>query len=221
MVTTISIPRTTASKILLKKALLACGLISSLYYIAINILVPLFYPGYSHITYTISELSAIGSPTRQLWLWLGPFYILFFAAFGWGILKVARDNHPLRIAGILILVYSIINFYWPPMHVRGTETTMSDTLHLVWGGIASIGMIMMMGFSAAAFGKKFRIYSITTIVLLLVFGFLMSLEAPNIPTNEPTPLIGFWERLMLGVFLLYISALSVKLINRESLPSGK
>lgn len=216
METTIHFRQSATAGITLNKALLACGLFSSLYYVAITIFVPLFYPGYDHMIYTISELSAIGAPTRQLWIWLAPLYIILFAAFGWGILREAGENRSLRIAGILIIIYSLINIYWPPMHMRGEPTSISDTLHLVWGGIASLGMMLTMGFSAAAFRGRFRIYSIVTIVLLLLFGTLMSLDAPNIPVNGPTPLIGFWERIMLGVFLLWVALFSLKLWGKES-----
>ena len=216
METTIPLRQSSATGITLNKALLACGLISSLYYVAITVFVAFFYPGYDHMIYTISELSAIGSPTRQLWMWISPLYLIFFAAFGWGVLRVAGDNRPLRIAGILIIIYSLINIYWPPMHMRGEPTSISDTLHLVWGGTASLGMMLTMGFTAAAYRGSFRVYSIVTIVLLLLFGTLMSLEAPNIPVNGPTPLIGFWERIMLGVFLLWVALFSLKLRGKES-----
>ena len=50
------------------KALLICGILSSLLYFAINIIVPMQYPGYNSASQVPSELSAIGAPTRILWL---------------------------------------------------------------------------------------------------------------------------------------------------------
>src|SRR6185295_3072666 len=44
----------------MRKALLACGIISSLWYFVINVFVPMMYDGYSTVTLTVSELSAIG-----------------------------------------------------------------------------------------------------------------------------------------------------------------
>ena len=54
------------------KALLICGILSSLLYFAINIIVPMQYPGYNSASQVPSELSAIGAPTRMLWSVLRP-----------------------------------------------------------------------------------------------------------------------------------------------------
>jgi hypothetical protein len=44
-------------------------------------------------------------------------------------------------------------------------------------------------------GRTFRLYSIGTLILLLVFGILTFIEAPNVSMNGPTPFIGLWERI--------------------------
>ena len=48
------------------KALLACGILASLTYIATDIIASLRYPGYNFIDQTVSELFAIGAPTSRL-----------------------------------------------------------------------------------------------------------------------------------------------------------
>ena len=53
--------------------LLVCGILSSLLYIAMNVFVPMQWDGYSSASQTVSELSAIGAPTRSLWAALGAF----------------------------------------------------------------------------------------------------------------------------------------------------
>lgn len=214
MESTISVSATS-----LKKNLLVCGIVSSLFYVAINIFVPLGFEGYSYSAHTVSELSAIGAPTRQVWVVLAMIWVLLFAAFGWGVLKSAAGNRPLRVVGVLILVYCAVNFYWPPMHLRGAlaagEGSLTDTLHLVWAGFAVLFMLLMMGFGAAAFGKRFRLYTIASMALHFLFGFLTSLEAPNVETNEPTPWIGVWERINIGIFLLWVAVLAVVLLRKE------
>lgn len=195
-----------------EKALIVCGIISSLWYVVINIYVPIQYEGYSLSSFTVSELSAIGAPTRHLWIALVMLYPLLFAALGWGVLKCARQNRPLRIVGGLIIFYSIFNFYWPPMHMRGEEPTLTDTLHIVWATVTVILMWLIMGFSAAAFGIRFRIFTITSILLHIVFGILTSLEAPNIPTNGPTPMIGVWERINIAIFMFWVIVFSIMML---------
>ena len=53
---------------MLRKTLLVCGILSSLLYVAMTVLVAMQWEGYSSASQTISELSAIGAPTRSLWL---------------------------------------------------------------------------------------------------------------------------------------------------------
>lgn len=45
-----------------RKALLVCGIVSSLLYLAMNVFVAMQWEGYSSASQTISELSAIGAP---------------------------------------------------------------------------------------------------------------------------------------------------------------
>lgn len=203
------------STVTMQKALLTCGMLSSLWYVAINIYVPTQYEGYSLSSLTVSELSAIGAPTRLLWVLLALLYPLVFGAFGWGVLLSAGLNRPLRVVGGLIIAYCVFNLYWPPMHMRGVEPTWTDTLHITWASITVLFMMTMMGFGAAAFGRPFRVYTIISITVHIVFGVLTSLEAPNIPTNGPTPWIGVWERINIAVFMLWVIVLAIFLLRRK------
>jgi hypothetical protein len=204
---------------MLQKVLLFSGLLSSLTYIAANVVVPMTWHEYSIANQTVSELSAIGAPTRALWIALVLPYIVLFAAFGWGILKSAGTNRWLRIVGWLILVYSAFNLYWPPMHQREVLAagggTLTDTLHLVWAGVTVFLFVLMMGFGAAALGPQFRIYTIASGVALILCGLLTSLDAPNVAAILPTPWIGVWERINIGVFLLWVAVLSVSLARLQ------
>lgn len=205
-----------------RKILFICGIASSLLYIAMNIIIPMLYEGYSSASQTVSELSAIGAPTRTVWVLSGIVYTLLVTAFGWGILQSAGRNRPLRIVGALMLVHGIIDIAWPfaPMHQReaiaaGAET-LSDTMHIVMSVITVLLMMLMIAFGAAAFGKKFRFYSIATLVVLIAFGVLTGLESPGIAKNLPTPWIGVWERINIGAFMLWIIMLAVLLLQAEN-----
>src|SRR5215212_771280 len=85
-----------------RRILLLCGLVSSLFYLAINIFVPLRFSGYSFFSQTVSELSAIGTPTRTLWVLLGTVYTLLVAAFGLGVWESAGGKRSLSIVGCLM-----------------------------------------------------------------------------------------------------------------------
>ena len=197
--------------------LLVCGILASLLYVAMNVFIPLQWQGYSFASRVISELSAIDAPTRALWVPLGIAYSLLMIAFGWGVWTSAGGNRPLRTAGALILVYSIIGLAWPPMHQREVVaaggTTLSDTLHIVWSAAWVAFMLAAIAFAAAALGKRFRLYSIATLVILAVFGVLTGLDAPKLSANLPTPLIGVWERIQIGVVVVWDLVLAIALLR--------
>ncbi len=204
-----------------RKALLVCGMASSLLYAAMIWAVR--YEGYSPISQVPSELTAIGAPTQALWARLGWIYTMLVTAFGFGLWKSAGRNRAVRIAGGLILAYASLGLLWPfaAMHQREVLAagggTLSDTMHVVLGGVTVFLMFLAIGVGATAFGKRFRVYSIATIVVLLVFGGLTFLEAPRLQANLPTPWIGLWERINISVFLLWIAVLATALLRTPNL----
>ena len=98
---------------MVRRLLLICGILSSLLYVAMNVFVAMQWEGYSSASQTVSELSAIGAPTRPLWVLLGIAYTLLVTAFGWGVWMSARRNRPLRVVGGLMVAYGVIGLAWP------------------------------------------------------------------------------------------------------------
>lgn len=205
--------------VMIRKAMLNCGILSSLWYVAINIFVPMLDKEYSMITFTVSELSAIGASTRIAWVLLIMPYPLLLATFGWGVLKLVGSNRYLKIAGSLIIVYCIMNFYWPPMHQREVIATgggtLTDTLHIIWAMMTLLFNMLLMGYGAAALGKRFRFFTIAIWVIFMIFGFLTFMESPGIKANLPTPHIGLWERINIGIFMLWIIVFAFVLLQTE------
>jgi len=202
-----------------RKSLLVCGILSSLLYVAMTIFVAMQWEAYSSASQTISELSAIGAPTRSLWAVPATIYTILVAAFGWGVWKSSGRNRAVRVVGGLILAYASLGVLWPfaPMHLRETLAagggTASDTLHIVLSVGTVFLMLLAIGVAAVAFGTRFRNYSIGSLVLLVVFGVLTFLDAPKISANLPTPWIGVWERINIGVFLLWVVVLATTLLR--------
>ena len=77
------------------KIFLACGVLSSLLYVVANVVTAALYKGYSAVSQTVSELSAIGAPTRELWVLLMIPYSLLVIAFGAGVWQSAEGNRRL------------------------------------------------------------------------------------------------------------------------------
>lgn len=208
----------------LTSVLLFCGIVASVLYLAMNIFVPLQWKDYSVASQVISELSAIDAPTRSLWVPLGIAYGALMVAFGSGVWLSDPGNRPLRVAGALILVYSILGFAWPPMHQREVVAagggTLTDTLHIVWSAAWVVFMLASIAFAAAALGKRFRLYSIATLAILVAFGVLTALDAPKLSSRLPTPLIGVWERIQIGVVIVWHVALAIALLRGQRTPAG-
>jgi len=177
------------------------------------------------MTQTVSELSAIDAPTRPLWFPLGIAYTLLIAAFGWGVLQSAEGNRMLRITGILMILHGVLGLTWSPMHQREVLAagggTFTDTWHIVMSVVTVLLMFLSIGFGAAAVGKRFRVYSITTILVFIVFGVLTFFEAPGIDKNLPTPFIGLWERINIAAFMVWLLVFAMILLRvpkKSSLP---
>jgi Protein of unknown function (DUF998) len=204
---------------MLRKGLLVCGMIASLLYIVM--MQAIRYDGYNPVSQIVSELSAIGAPTRTLWFWLAWVYTALVMAFGWGVWKSAGGNRPLRVVGSLILASSLLGFVWPftPMHEREVLAagggTLSDTLHIVLAFVTVPLFLLTVGFGAAAFGRRFRLYSIATLVIAFVFGVLTGLDGPRVSANLPTPYIGLWERINIGVYMIWLVVLAGTLLRRR------
>jgi hypothetical protein len=203
-----------------RQALLTCGIASSVLYALM--IWTIRYEGYDPLSQVPSELTAIGAPTRALWAQLGWMYTGLVAAFGVGVWSSARRQRSVRILGGLVLAYASLGLLWPiaAMHQREVLAagggTFSDTLHVALGGVTVILMFLAIGVAATAFGYRFRLYSIATVVVLLAFGVLTFIEAPRLQANLPTPWIGLFERINISVFLLWVVVLAAVLWRTDT-----
>ena len=117
------------------KVMLLCGILSSLLYIGTDILGAVRYKDYSYTAQTISELSAIGAPTRSLVVPRFLAYAVLVIAFGVGVWRSAGPKQALRIVGGLLVGYEVVSLAGPftPMHRRevlaADGVTLTDTLH--------------------------------------------------------------------------------------------
>jgi hypothetical protein len=196
---------------------LACGLLAGVLYVTMTLVVGELWSGYSTAHQTISELSAIGAPTRPLWIVLGSLYNLLIGAFGWIVWKTAQPG-ALRVVGALLLTHAVFDVWWPPMHQRTVlaagGSTLTDTLHIAWTIVTSVLFVAALGFGAAAFGKRFRLYSLATVAIAVGCGLWTGTYAQAIQADLPTPWVGVWERLNTSAFMVWVAVLAIILIHR-------
>ena len=198
---------------MLRKVLLGCGILGTLLYVVLMAAVG--FPGYSPVSQTVSELSAIGAPSRSLAVSLTVVFDVLTLAFAIGVWLSAGRKRSLRIVAALMLASAIFDLSLGPfaaMHQREIVAagggTLSDSLHLVLGTVDVLFMLLFMGFGAAALGRRFRLYTIASILLLLTFGALMTTQSPGIQNNLPTPHVGLTERVMIAAAMLWRAVLA-------------
>ena len=201
-----------------REALLVCGVLSSLVYVANNVVCAVVWKDYSSFSQTISELSAIGAPSRSTWIPLGILYAALLVAFGIGVWQSAQRRPRLRVTAAMLIAIGA-NPYWPPIHLRGQVATLTDAMHAATAAAISLLILIAIGFGAIAFGRGFRVYSIATIVVLLVSGSLTFMYAPKLAANLPTPGMGLIERVDLAAYLAWVAVLAVALL-RSTRPSA-
>jgi hypothetical protein len=204
--------------IIKQRILLLCGLLSSLIYVATDLLASSWYPGYSAADQNYSELLATGAPTRPFLLVVAVFYNLLVAAFGSGVWRAASPKRTAHIAGMMMIIYAIVSMVTPAifqMDMRGAEITPLGGLHPHMTALMSLFILLSIGFGGFLLGRGFRFYSFATIVVLIVFGFLTSAQAPQLAAGQPTPWMGFTERINIYATMLWFALLSIALGRRE------
>jgi hypothetical protein len=200
---------------MVRKVLLICGILSSLLCIGTDIFAAMSWVGYSYTDQAVSELTAVGASTRPFVIPLLIVVQILGIAFGTGVWRTAGNKRTLRITGILLVLFGVIGLisFFFPMNPRGAERSLTDTMHLAFGGVAVLLMVMFIGFGAAAFGRWFRLYSGLTIVLILVFGALAGLQGPHVPLGLPTPWMGVMERVSYYLPYLWILVFAIVLLR--------
>jgi hypothetical protein len=218
METTVSASTRLSRRALLRRVLLICGVLSSLFYVGADIFAAMQWEGYSYTDQAFSELTAIGAPTRPLMVWVASIWGVLVIAFGLGVWGSAGRNRALHITGVLLVANVVAGsgggiFF--PMNLRGTGVTVSDTMHIVFTTAEVLFLVLSIGFGAAANGKWFRLYSIVTIVVLLLFGAWAGSDGSQIAAGLPTPWFGVKERINIYASMLWVLVFAITLLWAE------
>jgi hypothetical membrane protein len=201
-----------------RQVLLACGILSSLLYVATDVLGGMRYEGYSFTSQAISELMAIGAPSEAL---VDPLFITYGVlalAFGVGVFREgAGRSRAMRITGALLIGYAAIGFMGPTffeMHQRGAGGSASDAPHVVLTGALVLLTLLAIGFGAFALGTRFRVYSFATLLTVVVLGALTAPYGARLAAGQPTPGFGIVERVNIYSSMAWVAVLAIALLRR-------
>jgi hypothetical protein len=198
---------------MVRRLLLICGILSPLLYVGSDIVAAMSWEGYSYLDQSVSELRALGAPTRPFLVPVLLIYALLEIAFGWGVRGAAGQKRGLRISGNLLIALGVIDLVAPffPMHLRGAEKTLIDTMHVSLTVVTVFLILLIIWLGSVANGKRFRLYSIATILTLFVCGVWAFMDAPRIGANLPTPWVGVRERINIYGYMFWMAVLAIVL----------
>ncbi len=208
---------------MVRKILLGCGIASSVLYVASDILISWWDPNYSYRDQSFSELLAPGSPTRPLVLvLLGIPYGVLVTAFGVGVWASASRRGAGRITEALLVGYAVIGgvtgvFLSAPTRetLEAGKETWRNILHLPGTAVSVLCILLAIGFGSTLLGRRFRYFSYATILAILVFGVLASLQVGQMRANQPTPWLGIVERSNVYAIMLWVAVLAIVLLRAQ------
>ncbi len=182
----------------------------------------LLWPGYSHLAQPVSDLIAIGAPSKAALDPLFAFYNLLTAGFGWGLLRVFRAEPPGpatrhgRLGAMLLMAEALAGLLTQAFPEgpggAGARVDLGGALHIVCAATSSITSILaalLLGHALAVQGERpwFWRYSVLSAVVIVATGAVAGLAVAN-----GWALAGLAERLTIGSFLawLMVSARTLK-----------
>lgn len=204
------------------RILLLSGVLSSLLYAATDVLGGLSYEGYDFTARAVSELGAIGAPSKPLVDPLFIVYDLLVLAFGVGVVREGLGrNRALRIVGIMLTAYGAVGFVTTglagatfAMHPRGGPVS-NDLPHIALTGALVLLLLVAIGAGTFALGRRFRAYSLATLATMIIFGALTTRYPPLMEAGLPTPGFGTIERIDIYAPMLWIALLAIALLRRR------
>ena len=117
---------------MLKKNLLICGILSSLFYVVTDVLACWWYEGYSLTDQNYSELLATGAPTRPFMLLVSIVYNLLVAAFAVGVWTTTGPKRNGHTTGAVMIGYAALSMVTPlffKMDMRGAARRYEALAH--------------------------------------------------------------------------------------------
>jgi hypothetical membrane protein len=202
----------------LRQILLACGIVSSLLYVATDVLGAVRYAGYSIVSQAVSELMAIGAPSKSFVDPLLIVYGLLVIAFGIGVMwDAAGRNGALRAVGALLIGYAVAGLPGPTffaMHPRGASATASDLPHIMLTGVLVLLMLLANNVGAVTLDRRFYRYSLSPLLGFIAFGAVTGVYGARLAAQQPTPGMGIAERITIYSFLLWVAVLATALLRR-------
>lgn len=187
------------------------GICAVMVYIFAVTLGGILYPGYSHISQDISQLTSTHSPIRGF---MNIFFIynILITFYGYGLYKI-RNTMLSQVGALCIMLIGILGLLiaWFPINTRGTEITATGIIHI--GIVSIVSLLTVLSGFMFWFGYRnthLRLFA----KISLIAGILFVLSGPIAAANVLSPYAGLFERIPIGIFLLWVLISSVIMLRR-------
>ncbi len=199
------------------RPLLLFGLLAALAYPIGDIVGGIVWRSYSYASQGVSELMALGAQSRLAVLVIMTGHAIFLLIFAVGLWLAASGRRAERAAAFFLAADAVVGWVTPvffPVAARGDIGGSGVPAHLVLTAANVLAIVLAMAFTAAAYGGRFRWYSIATIIVMLAFGALGIADAGNVAAGLPTPWLGITERASIYTYMIWLAALAWKKVQR-------
>ena len=205
-----------------QRRLFICGMIAPCWFVLMTILGGAIRPGYSHITDTMSELFAPGSPNKSFLDILHTIFAILLILFGIGLLQFFQRTKPLKRTGqigaflfILMGCVSVTNATIFPQDPWGTTATFTGEMHILQSGV--VGLLSMLSmlligiwFVRTKTSSRFGVYTFVTIGLVVISAGLFTVSVGG-------PIMGLAERISVLVGFQWTFRLAYWMFSKESI----
>lgn len=201
-----------------KKLLFYCGIFGPIIFLLNDIIGSIITPGFSPIINAVSELTQAGSENALLLSTLFLIAAIMLMVFGIGIVVHYKFEHSKLIffGGIFIILlglFSALSGTVFPMDPFGGEATFAGNMHIILTGLNIILVVLAIpmigiGFNRVKQWKSFRLYSIITVLVMIIFGASTSVLIMN-----NIEMLGLFERITIYAYQLWIFTLAFLLIK--------
>lgn len=205
----------------IRDSLLICGLGAPIIFMLTDLISGLQWQGYDFFSQSISELGAMGAPTRSFVVVLNLIYSALVTAFAAGILSIAIKKVPLKILAGLLMAHAIISAFTLllyPMQFGIQATLGSVHVTLMMAAVISFTLAIIIGIFA--FADWFRIFSIGIILALIALTLLGIFVFPQLSISN-LPSTGIQKRVMVFGFHIWMAALAIRLFQIEKAKGNK
>ncbi len=187
------------------RPLLACGVAASASWVAADLVAGTSWSGYDFIHQSVSELLAIGSPTRGLFLPFDIAHGLLLIAFASGVWASAQPGRGVRVAAGCIAASAGFGLAANLVPMRIGVPAAENTGGVVVGALSVGCSVAAMVAGAVGFRGRLRTWSAATILAFVALTPLGLVVAQNHPAT------GAQERTMAYAYLLWVVLLAVAL----------